>query len=262
MKKIKNFYLFKESLNKTYEKLLQNNSLKADFLVYIANDEGHGSELEKVYEFLIENDFHFPGSSHDNTIIYNDDLYNIKYVLVDVKIKEITYHTGYNGPKDKESLYGFLLGMNQFTLDANVYIFDNFLDLNRYLNPVNINNYFDKKLIYESLLDKLEGPSKQDAINGLNDKFANGELKSEEYFEKLIENGFLREIDDFLYGYDYDYETLYYGLSIAIDYKKYDVIEYLLDLGINKSDIEIELKEKSIDEKVKTILQKYINKNG
>ena len=118
------------------------------------------------------------------------------------------------------------------------------------------------KNIYESLLDKLEGPSKQDAINGLNDKFANDELKPEEYFEKLIENGFLREIDDFLYVYDYDYETVNYGLYIAIDYKKYDVIEYFLNLGIDKNIIEIELKGKYIDEKIKIMLQNYLNKKG
>ena len=63
-------------------------------------------------------------------------------------------------------------------------------------------------------------------------------------------------------GYDYDYETVNYGLYIAIDYKKYDVIEYFLNLGIDKSDIEIQLKGKYIDEKIKIMLQNYLNKKG
>lgn len=254
MKKIKNFTLFKESL-------VGRTTKEFDYIVYPCIDSGPNSELEEVYKFLISKGFVFPGNSSDNTIIYPADLY-VKYVLVDFKLKEITYNTRYTGSFDKNDLYDFIVQDGSIPDNGNVYIVDNFIDLKRIIIGLNINNYFDKKLVYESLLDKLEGPTKEEALNNLNDKFANDELKSEEYFEKLIENSFIKELDDFLYEYDYDYETLIFGLYIAIDYKKYDVIEYFLNLGIDKSDIEIELKAKNLDEKIKNLLQNYLNKKG
>lgn len=254
LKKIKTFTLFKESLVDRY-------SNEIDYIVYIPFDGGPGSEVEKVYNFLISKGVVFPGDPSDNTVIYLDDLY-VKYILVNIKSNQMTYNTRYHGTYEKEDLIYFLVVNGDIPDGKGVYIVNDFMDLKKFYIPLNINNYFDNRNIYESLLDKLEGPSKQDAINGLNDKFANDELKPEEYFEKLIENGFLREIDDFLYGYDYDYETVNYGLYIAIDYKKYDVIEYFLNLGIDKSDIEIQLKGKYIDEKIKIMLQNYLNKKG
>ena len=254
LKKIKTFTLFKESLVDRY-------SNKIDYIVYVPFDGGSGSEVENVYKFLISKGVVFPGNPSDNTVIYLDDLY-VKYILVNVKLNRMTYNTSYHGTYEKEDLIYFLVENGDIPDGMGVYIVNDFMDLKSFYTPLNINNYFDNKNIYESLLDKLEGPSKQDAINGLNDKFANDELKPEEYFEKLIENGFLREIDDFLYGYDYDYETLYYGLSLAIDYKNYEVIKYFLDLGIDKSDIKFFFNDRYIDEKIKNLLDFYFDKKG
>lgn len=131
----------------------------ANFLIYYVIDDGRDSELEEVYEFLFSKGITFPGNE---TNFYSDDFY-AKLVFIDLVKMVITYSDRYVFRFDEEEIYNFTKN-NTANIQSGheVYVLKDFDDLKKYFEPVNINNYFKRQNIYESLLDKLVGPNKED----------------------------------------------------------------------------------------------------
>lgn len=162
MKKIKNYNIFKESLN---DKLTESNiNLDDDdgFDGYIIYTYGMDDEsLLNIYKLLYLNHYKIP---HINRI---EDLTETNYnktLLLLLKLeKKILSSTRYfrNNYTD---ICSFLANCGY---DDKYYMFKDYNEIKRVFNPLKINNYFNRKNIYESLLDKMEGPTKDEVWKNL-----------------------------------------------------------------------------------------------
>jgi len=128
---------FKQS-NLVYEGLVT----KDEAEIYIYNVDNNDCDVRKVYEFIFNNGYTFPG---DNTRIDDYD-YNIRHIFFNISKKEIKYCSSFQYDLDQHI-------MSHFN-DKPYYVFKNFSDLKTTLKPMNINKYLKpSNLVYESLID-------------------------------------------------------------------------------------------------------------
>lgn len=159
MKKIKNYNIFKESLN---DKLTESNiNLDDDgFGGYIIYTYGMDDKsLLNIYKLLYFKGYKIP---HINRI---EDLtvsnYNKTFLFLLKLEKNILSSTRYF-KNDYTDICDFLANCGY---DDKYYMFKDYNEIKRVFKPLKINNYFNNKNIYESLLDEMRGPNEEEVLN-------------------------------------------------------------------------------------------------
>jgi hypothetical protein len=198
---IKNYKQFESLLDKlkgpTEEEIIKESLLEYDSEFYVYYTKNCDiSEIKKVYNILFEKGFSIGGIT-DIDSLREEDI-NISFLLIKTIIKKISYasNTTSGITDNSNSLKSFLrhYGYDEF------HIINGLPELKKIFKVVDIDNYTNNssRLVYESLLDKLKGPSEEDMIKHLNTLDDSEKIKfiirlGEEYYkylpEKLIVNG-------------------------------------------------------------------------
>lgn len=157
-------------------------SIKDDIDSYVYYTKGLDKEtIKEIYQLLFDNGFSV-GARGRYDVNYLDDELNCTFLLIDIDEKIIRYADDDTLDNDANAIDAFLIDHRIY---KKFYLFEDLDDLKRLFTRVDINIYNKpKKLVYESLLDKLEGPSKEEVWEsfGFDRTFT-----SEEFFQYLTD---------------------------------------------------------------------------
>ena len=213
---IKNYKIFKESLlnEGVVEKTRCNN-----IAYYVTDIE----ELKKVYDFAYKNGYSFFGED-----TYEPDDLNIKILyLINTqgRTKTLKYNMVYTGGFDKEKIYNDYINYWNRDEDLDLLVTKSIKDIKIALSTFNINDYTKpKRLVYESLLNKLEGPNEEEVRKNVYnlDSYKMLLLGIELQDYDIIDNAIFKDHDTL---FTFEWEILQH----ILEHKKLIVLGYLID---------------------------------
>lgn len=114
--------------------MIVNDFKDADFIACKINSK---DEFDEIKKFLIKCEFDFDFN-------YDEDICSIQIRIVS---KKVTYATGHISSNYED---WFIQILPYILNNYKVFFVENFKELYRYFNPINIHNYFDNKNVYDS----------------------------------------------------------------------------------------------------------------
>ena len=241
------------------ERLVHKIDDNIDGYVFYVRDFDDDKKID-IYRTLFKNGYKL-GDTNDIKDLNNSNL-NICFFLIMLDGKHIVYSSKMDIENDFYDIDRYLIGIHYNTY-YNYYFIKNEQEFNNIFGVLSIKNYFDKKNVYESLLDKLEGPTEEEIDKNFNDFVKNNEeekalnfavkLKSIKYILKVIKefgvgaNEVLEKVinssnydpisfDNLLKSYDFifylDYEQIFELFNKSHSSFKEVLIKYIKDKSV------------------------------
>lgn len=154
---LKEFY--NEKVTESVTDIFDNDDFDG-YIIYTLGMEKNN--ILQIYKILFSNGYRY-GDVNDTDLLDNSDFE--KTFLLILKKRKVILVTSIHMNNDSVEIERFLSNNG---LHEKYYLFKNLNDFKRIFNPLTLDRYFNnRKNIYESLLDKMEGPTKDEVWKNL-----------------------------------------------------------------------------------------------
>jgi len=116
------------------------------------------------------------------------------------------------------------------------------------------------ELFNESIKSLLKGPTEDETIDTLKNKYNNDEIEIDEYITLLFKNNMVKYIEDILKDRNFDEYLLQWVLDQAVYYRSIDIINLILKHNISKDLVELVTIYENTPSEIKDIIKNYLKK--